>query len=32
VVLEIHDEVLPVVLEGDGVHDGLQEIMVGSKA
>jgi hypothetical protein len=22
-VLEIHDEVLPVVLDGDGVYDGL---------
>jgi hypothetical protein len=25
-VLEIHDKVLPAVLDGDGVYDGLQEV------
>jgi hypothetical protein len=31
-VLEIHVEVLPVVPDGDGVHDGDQEIKTRSKA
>jgi hypothetical protein len=31
-VLEIHVKVLPAVLDGDGVHDGDQEIKARSKA
>jgi hypothetical protein len=31
-VLEIHIEVLPTVPDGDGVHDGDQEIKTRSKA
>jgi hypothetical protein len=32
VVLEIHIEVLPAVLDSDGIHDGDQEIKARSKA